>query len=95
MTAIEAIDIIKTAIAEVEWNYPLDYAIAFETAVEALKKQIPQKPKLLSSGEFYSCPNCDIVIRKNEPSHGNIDIPHCKWCGQALDWGNGERSTDK
>ena len=61
---------------------------------EAIKKQIPQKPKLLSSGEFYSCPNCDIIIRKNEPSHGNIDIPRCKWCGQALDWSNGERNTD-
>ena len=90
MTAIEAVDIIKTAIAEVEWNYPIDYAIAFKTAVEALEKQIPKKPKLLDSGEFYSCPSCDIVIRKNEPSHGNIDIPHCKWCGQALDWSDNE-----
>ena len=61
---------------------------------EAIKKQIPQKPKVLDSGEFYSCPNCDIIIRKNEPSHGNIDIPRCKWCGQALDWSEGERSTD-
>ena len=37
MTAQEAIKIIKVAIAEVEWNYPLDYATAFEKAIEALK----------------------------------------------------------
>jgi hypothetical protein len=38
MTNKEAIDIIKNAIAEVEWEYPMDYAAAFEMAVEALAK---------------------------------------------------------
>lgn len=38
MTNKEAIEIIKVAIAEVEWNYPLDYVIAFEKAIEALEK---------------------------------------------------------
>lgn len=38
MTAEEAINIIKIAIAEVEWNYPLDYAEAFKAAIEALNK---------------------------------------------------------
>jgi hypothetical protein len=37
MTTEEAIETIKTAIAEVEWNYPMDYAVAFEMAIEALK----------------------------------------------------------
>ena len=32
----EAIDILKIAIAAVEWEYPMDYAVAFETAIEAL-----------------------------------------------------------
>ena len=45
MTAEEAIKTIQVAVAEVEWNYPLDYSIAFETAIEALEKQIPKKPK--------------------------------------------------
>lgn len=40
MTPEEAIKTIRVAIAEVEWDYPLDYAIAFETAIEALEKQI-------------------------------------------------------
>lgn len=43
MNAQEVIDIMKIAIAEVEWNYPLDYAIAFEEAIKALEKQIPEK----------------------------------------------------
>ena len=39
MTNQEAIDIIKTAIAQVEWDYPMDYAAAFDKAIEALEKQ--------------------------------------------------------
>lgn len=37
MTPREAIETIKIAIAEVEWDYPLEYAIAFETAISALE----------------------------------------------------------
>lgn len=44
MTAKEAIQTIEAAKAEVEWNYPLNYAAAFEKAIEALEKQIPKKP---------------------------------------------------
>ena len=39
MTTKEAIKTIEVAIADVEWNYPLDYSIAFETAIEALKSR--------------------------------------------------------
>lgn len=35
----EAIRTMKIALAEVEWEYPMDYAAAFETAIEALEKQ--------------------------------------------------------
>ena len=40
MTYEEAIKTIKLAIAEVEWNYPMDYAIAFKMAISALEKEI-------------------------------------------------------
>ena len=40
MTPEEAIKTIQVAIAEVEWDYPMNYAEAFETAIEALEKQI-------------------------------------------------------
>lgn len=46
MTTQEAIQTIKIAIAEVEWDYPMDYAIAFEEAIEALEKQIPKKGRV-------------------------------------------------
>lgn len=35
----EAIGIMEIAISEVEWEYPMDYAAAFEMAIEALEKQ--------------------------------------------------------
>lgn len=38
MTFREAIEIIKVAKAEVEWEYPLDYQIAFDKAIEVLEK---------------------------------------------------------
>ena len=39
MTNQEAIETIKIAIAEVEWNYPMDYSIAFDMAIDALEKE--------------------------------------------------------
>jgi len=38
MTDKEAIEIIKVAKAEVEWEYPMDYAAAFDKAIEAFEK---------------------------------------------------------
>lgn len=61
MTPEEAIKTIQVAIAEVEWNYPMDYSVAFETAMEALEKQIPKKPINNGIGG-YICPHCQGVI---------------------------------
>ena len=90
----EAIETIKIAIAEVEWNYPMDYTVAFEEAIEALEKQIPKKPKFVTKKELYDfdrpfatidvttmvCPCCNskIMFRKT--------IKYCLECGQRLDW---------
>ena len=38
MTSKEAIKTINIAMAEVEWEYPMDYAVAFEKAIDALEK---------------------------------------------------------
>lgn len=64
---------------------------------DCIEKQMPKKPA--KSGSYYICPSCDRFINQHEQSHGNIDIPHCKWCGQALDWsrqgqGKKERNND-
>ena len=57
MTPEEAIKTIQVAIAEVEWNYPMDYSVAFETAIEALENvnrrqaEIERLKKLLTEEE--------------------------------------------
>ena len=40
MTNKEAIETINIAMAEVEWNYPMDYTVAFEMAIDAIEKQM-------------------------------------------------------
>ncbi len=40
MTIKEAIEIIEIAKAEVEWDCPIDYAAAFEMAINALRAQV-------------------------------------------------------
>lgn len=93
MTPEEAIKTIQVAVAEVEWEYALDYDIAFETAIEALEKQIPKKPEAhtvdvekLKIGNAnwckgttaYRCPNCNDFLSRF--------YDFCYKCGQALDW---------
>ena len=84
MTPEEAIGIVRCATGEVEWSYPMDYAIAFETAIEALEKQIKKKPNLWC-GKITTCPNCLRAISQTEA----LDV-HCKYCGQFIDWGETE-----
>lgn len=99
MNAQEVIDIMKIAIAEVEWNYPLDYAIAFEEAIKALEKQIPKKLILGDDEQDYvRCPECKSEIAAMDdcllyhcPSCSEKDAilqgdNYCFNCGQALDW---------
>ena len=78
MTAKEAIKTIQVAIAEDKWEYPLDYSIAFKTAIEALEKQIPKKVTK------SVCPSCKriFLFRHGEKRKGD----YCDNCGQALDW---------
>ena len=95
MTNEEAIKIIELAIAEVEWNYPMDYAIAFETAISALEKQIPKKPtgiyneneskkgeSLYEEALIGSCPVCNQEVQ--------LGMQYCTNCGQALKWSDSE-----
>ena len=77
----EAIEIIKIAIAEVEWNYPMDYAAAFEEAVNVLEKQIPKKPIDNIERAWFECPTCGRIVVTYHAGKRH----HCK-CGQCLDW---------
>lgn len=87
MTPKEALESIKIAIAEVEWNYPLNYAVAFETTIEALEKQIPKK--VLKSGKYnFLCPFCKscLDLTVDDVNVYGMTQRHCDNCGQALDW---------
>ena len=77
MTPQEAIKNIEIAIAEVEWEYPMQYAIAFEIAIKALEKQISKKPADYDGKiKVGFCPDCESVVTSD----------FCDNCGQALDW---------
>lgn len=81
MTVEKAITILKIAKTEVEWNYPLDYAIAIDTAIEALEKQIPKKPITTKDGN-KSC-SCGLVV---QTGYIRNCLYYCDNCGQAIDW---------
>lgn len=86
MTAEEAIKTIQIAIAEVEWNYPLDYSIAFKTAIEALEKQIPKKP--INEECYYICPCCrdDLGVSDDDIFIYELSMSkYCSNCGCKLD----------
>lgn len=53
----------------------------------AIEKSTPKMPNRSESRAFFVCPSCNRFLERHEQSHGNIDIPYCKWCGQKLDWG--------
>jgi hypothetical protein len=86
MTPQEAIETIKIAQAEVEWEYPIDYAAAFDEAVKALEMQIPKK--ILKHGNEYLCPVCGADI--NCDAYIFYHAKFCEECGQKLDWGDDE-----
>lgn len=92
MTEKEAIQTIEAAKAEVEWNYPLDYAAAFEKAIEALEKQIPKRA-ISTYKENYKCPTCESYIDITDDDLYVYEIvppEYCPNCGQALDWSEEE-----
>ena len=78
MTPDEVIKTLELAKAEVEWNYPMDYAVAIDEAIKAVDKQIPKKAEL--KDEYYVCPVCGVY---QETSEGNP--PYCINCGQAIE----------
>ena len=93
MTAERAIKIIEIAIAEVEWEYPMEYAVAFETAIETLEKTIAKAPVYGDYDEDddgeelipykATCPTCGYEFEfgtwNEEENH------HCV-CGQKMRW---------
>ena len=86
----EAIEIIKIAIAEVEWDYPIDYTVAFEEAIKALEKQIPKMP--IYGAANIKCPNCGATLLYY---FHLFKIDYCDECGQRLDWSEEKPTKEK
>lgn len=69
MTEQEAISIIKTAIAEIEWEYPMDYVVAFDVAIKAMEKaKDPDRVKVVR------CADCKHRPTIEEPYENGFDI---------------------
>lgn len=59
---------------------------ALKLAIDALKRQIPRKPVIRETEDYFGyvkyilCPNCEKVeFGFNQPCF-------CELCGQAIDW---------
>lgn len=64
------------------------YIIDEEFVKTALEKQIPKKPTIKKSYKVncftLMCPCCEMVLQ--------ADSPHCRHCGQALDWSTSDET---
>lgn len=92
----QEIDRIECAIRHIQTAADVD-PWACDIAVEAMRKQIPKKPKHIDKNKKFDgnwkkvCPLCGRMLierittpEKSYPRHYNY-TGHC-WCGQAIDW---------
>lgn len=75
MTNQEAIQIIETAITEVEWEYPMDYVAAFDEAIEVLKTNNKTQQILVDIYQFayktfFGTNHEEVLFRLNQGSNG-------------------------
>lgn len=71
MTREEAIETIKAAIAEVEWEYPMNYAAAFEVAIKALEQEPCEDA--ISRQAAIDCLNANFTIEGKENMETVVD----------------------
>lgn len=63
-------------------------AIRAEIDIDGIRDALGKQEALVPEGDFdsvphYRCPACfeAVVTYREDPR-----LPHCQWCGQALDW---------
>ena len=78
MSNQEAIEIIELARAQIEWDYPMDYAVAFDMAISAIKAQDLQQKLQPTCNQLATdtisrktaidalCRRCDLVAEDDE-----------------------------
>ena len=89
MTREEAIEQIKLARAEVEWNYPISYAAAFDLAIEAL-----DQPEVVfckdcerhnhNDWDFPQDEVCPLVSYRGKAQAHEFDYQYCV-CGRKVE----------
>ena len=85
MTTQEAIETLKLMQAQVEWDYPMEYAAAVDMAVEALQKQIPKPIKITTFTK--RCGNCGRQLSRIGNIHNiHPERNYCVKCGQKVGW---------
>lgn len=84
MTNQEAIEIIKTAIVQVEWDYPMDYAAAFDMAVKALengwisvKDRLPEDDRTVLAVKQLKDGRRGMCLARCIPDYECYDVATC------------------
>ena len=87
MTNQEAIDILRRAVAAVEWEYPMEIAAAIDKTVELLKAQEPLKPIMKQEmDDICSCFDNIAYCGKCGAYIGRLKRNYCSDCGHAVKW---------
>lgn len=81
------------------WKDIDDYRHRFQPvlndALELLKAQQPRKAVYKTNPwtnlPVSFCPNCEEAIKMYEYGHGFAKRKYCSYCGQAIDWEDGEQ----
>lgn len=84
MSNEEALEIITNAIQKEGMTVEQDSALAI--VQKAVYKQIPRAVDM--QNEKLLCPNCGKIFGylRSFLTLSHWDMPHCKYCGQALKW---------
>lgn len=84
--------IVDLKIMEDETNGVLSANVSpYETAIEALEKQLPKKP-IEYEDKYYACPICGNVLMHKYEKYPTIladrknGLPCCLSCLQVIDW---------
>lgn len=86
MTNQEAIDLLNQEEVPMMLNGKNNehLAVAHIKAIEALEKQVPQKPSYIDNdANYFDCPACGEAIYSTDSLSTH---KYCLECGQAIDW---------
>ena len=93
MTIEEAIKTIKSAQSQIEWDYPMDYAVAFDMAISALQAQemsetqkaldtTSKQPEIIRCGECRFNDGTAYCVFHFRDVKGN---DYCSWAERRTD----------